>query len=303
MTPWEYLRIQKERNPLRYQSHRILYILLGFLIVVFTFMSFSMISNNMNNRETYYFGVRPTLIITGSMEPTIMTNSIVIVEEVSFDEVNEGDIIRYNSDSGISVVHRVIHKADNYFITQGDNNKYPDDELVYYPKLNGRITEIHNEVAPIVTSIFGKFDPTDIGRGVVRMLLGFIKLAVATSMVILAIILIYDITAVNNFWLYKSDKMQQSLNWMNQSRLSKEDFNDEVQSYQAIMKTLKWHPLKKLRLRLSFRHYYSGLTEEQKKAEETAHRSKSFRRLLSKYGHTTESNQTPGGEAEHPEGE
>lgn len=68
---------------------------------------------------------------SGSMKPVLDqgANGIRIVP-TSEDQIEVGDIITFGNDK---IVHRVIEKGEDlegvYFITQGDNNAYPDGKV------------------------------------------------------------------------------------------------------------------------------------------------------------------------------
>lgn len=104
-------------------------------------------------------GYKPTLIVSGSMEPTIMTNAICVVEKCGIDEVSVGDIVMYRANNGMLIVHRVTNfinlpDGEVQLVTQGDNNTGPDINPVTSSMLKGKITYINNDVAPVITSLF-----------------------------------------------------------------------------------------------------------------------------------------------------
>ena len=78
------------------------------------------------------FGYRPYFIMSGSMEPTIMTHQLVIGIPVNASDVQVGDIITYDRYSTVSksikqtVIHRVISIDDKEVICKGDNNEQAD---------------------------------------------------------------------------------------------------------------------------------------------------------------------------------
>lgn len=87
------------------------------------------------------FGVRPTLIVGPSMQPSFGTGDIVITAPVAAEAIQVGDVIRFRTESG-AVVHRVIEiRSDEIglqFITRGDGNNV-DDPLVLPEQLEGRM--------------------------------------------------------------------------------------------------------------------------------------------------------------------
>lgn len=89
------------------------------------------------------FGFTIRVIQSGSMEPILKTNSIVIVQMCDVESIEVGDIICfYDELLEIDIVHRVIgiDKEKWEITTKGDNNKYEDKERVTSDKLVGKVT-------------------------------------------------------------------------------------------------------------------------------------------------------------------
>lgn len=88
------------------------------------------------------FGIKPVVILTGSMRPTINEGDLVIIEKVDIEDIKAGDIIIYKVDN-YSVIHRVIMilKDSNEIslITKGDNNPNRDLEPVKKNQILGRL--------------------------------------------------------------------------------------------------------------------------------------------------------------------
>ena len=72
------------------------------------------------------FGYGAALVLTGSMEPTIMADDMILVKEAESYQV--GDIVVFQSGSML-VVHRVIQVTEESLITQGDANNAVDDPI------------------------------------------------------------------------------------------------------------------------------------------------------------------------------
>ncbi|MBO7219297.1 MAG: signal peptidase I [Clostridia bacterium] len=81
------------------------------------------------------FGYNFMIVTSGSMTPTLPVGSLVIVQPIEYDELNEGDIITVNR-GGFNVTHRIYGKAS------GKHN----GEWVYIPKTidDGNGNEIPN---------------------------------------------------------------------------------------------------------------------------------------------------------------
>ena len=77
----------------------------------------------MGNSLPMPFGCGVAVVLSGSMEPTIRIDDLIIVTEQ--DDYRENDIIAYQSGSMV-VVHRIIQVEPDTVITQGDANNAPD---------------------------------------------------------------------------------------------------------------------------------------------------------------------------------
>jgi signal peptidase I len=90
-----------------------------------------------------YFVQADTRRVDGhSMLPTLEGGDLVVIQGVSINDIQKGDIIVYNglcSSQGESVIHRVINVTNQGLITKGDNNPEPDQ---YRNEIaNGPITQ------------------------------------------------------------------------------------------------------------------------------------------------------------------
>ena len=75
----------------------------------------------------YIYGIRPYVVISGSMEPTIKTGSVSFINtKVDFNEIKENDIIAFSMGDGTLVTHRVIDITSDGFETRGDANNVSD---------------------------------------------------------------------------------------------------------------------------------------------------------------------------------
>ena len=76
-----------------------------------------------------FLGYKPLIVLSGSMEPTILPGDIVIVKEVPADTLKEGDIVAYLRETTV-ITHRImsINQTDGSrnFYTKGDNNNVDD---------------------------------------------------------------------------------------------------------------------------------------------------------------------------------
>lgn len=69
------------------------------------------------------FGYTPLIVVSGSMEPAIKVNDIVIVKKAHYSELQTGDIVVYNDKiRDVMVIHRLISIQNGNIITKGDAN-------------------------------------------------------------------------------------------------------------------------------------------------------------------------------------
>lgn len=69
--------------------------------------------------------IKPAVVLSGSMEPTIHTGSLALINERDRD-IEVGDVIAFQVED-MFITHRVIEITDDgYYITKGDNNDTPD---------------------------------------------------------------------------------------------------------------------------------------------------------------------------------
>jgi len=88
------------------------------------------------------FGYKVYIVLTGSMEPVIKPNDLVIVKKISQEKLKDGDIITFNANgTNTTVTHRITEKVEKdgvtYYKTKGDNNNSEDIELVKYEDIQG----------------------------------------------------------------------------------------------------------------------------------------------------------------------
>lgn len=80
-----------------------------------------------------FLGYKPFIVLSGSMEPSVMTGDMVFVKETDPDSLKVGDVIAYKSGSAV-VTHRIVEvKSENgetRYVTQGDANNAADQGMV-----------------------------------------------------------------------------------------------------------------------------------------------------------------------------
>ena len=75
------------------------------------------------NKMPMPLGFATSVVLSGSMEPELAVNDMIIV--VSRDSYEEGDVVVFQS-YGTLIVHRIISIDGETVVTQGDANPSPD---------------------------------------------------------------------------------------------------------------------------------------------------------------------------------
>ena len=86
-------------------------------------------------------GIRPAVVLSGSMEPVIQTGDLIFLHDIDADDLEEGDVICYLS-SGKAVTHRIVGmtsdgEGERRYITQGDANNAEDRLAVTSGQIQG----------------------------------------------------------------------------------------------------------------------------------------------------------------------
>lgn len=86
-------------------------------------------------------GVKPAVVLSGSMDPTIKAGDLILIHKVNPADLKNGDVICYLS-SGGAVTHRIIsieanQEGRSQFITQGDANNTEDSLPVTEDQIQG----------------------------------------------------------------------------------------------------------------------------------------------------------------------
>lgn len=85
------------------------------------------------------WGQKPLVVISGSMEPTLKVGGILYYEKIDINELDEGDILVYQTKEHI-ISHRIVDINENGFITKGDINNSVDNYLVSDEQVLGKGT-------------------------------------------------------------------------------------------------------------------------------------------------------------------
>lgn len=113
-------------------------IIIPIIIVNFTLIIKSFINPN---KIPEFLGYKNFIIVSESMEPTIMVGDAIFIKEVPEKEIKINDIISFHDGESINT-HRVIGISEENGVksykTKGDNNKNEDKEKVNYSQIEGK---------------------------------------------------------------------------------------------------------------------------------------------------------------------
>lgn len=77
-----------------------------------------------------FWGWKPLVVISGSMEPTLTVGGILYYHEESIQDFDTGDVLVYKIPEH-NISHRIVEIKDDGFITKGDANNSIDEKVNY----------------------------------------------------------------------------------------------------------------------------------------------------------------------------
>lgn len=155
-------------------------------ILAFVFAAFACIQAKTTGEPAAILGYRPVLVLTGSMEPYMETNGVVITKNISsLDEIEVGDVVTYHvyddfEEKEIRVTHRVKEITDDGVITtKGDNNRTADVYPLTIDNVESKVVAVWNWTATVIEAwktTSGKVMILSIAGGIILLIvaLGFL---------------------------------------------------------------------------------------------------------------------------------
>lgn len=135
---------------------------------IFILALYTMYQNQDNPNEAFLLGYKPVYVMTGSMEPTLRVNGIVIIKEVSYDDIvadyevaadgyietddhknDKRPIVMYEIDDKM-ITHRVVDVSEEGIRTKGDNNNVQDAYYLQPENIRGEVIAVWNWTAKLV---------------------------------------------------------------------------------------------------------------------------------------------------------
>jgi signal peptidase len=107
-----------------------------FVLAVVVLMITTTIGSNSNAFGKY----RSLLVQSGSMEPTIMTGDIIVIQQ--HPRYGKNDVVTFNDGERV-VTHRIIKESENgtnpTFQTKGDANRSADEAIITKSNILGAV--------------------------------------------------------------------------------------------------------------------------------------------------------------------
>lgn len=135
-------KVQKENQRI-HTIGRIISAILYIILIPMIIFNFTLIIKSFinPNKTPDFFGYKSFVIVSRSMEPTIMKEDAILVKEVPENEIKVNDIISF-SQGETNVTHRVIEiieeNGKKNYKTKGDNNNTADKEKIIYEQIEGK---------------------------------------------------------------------------------------------------------------------------------------------------------------------
>ncbi len=134
-------------------------------VFIFGLIIFGSVLNATAGKVPSVFGFSVLQVSTGSMEPELMTGSVIVVRKVDAQKLVKGDIISfYSSDSKIrgkvnthrieSIEHGMGTNPSPIFVTKGDANSTVDSAKVYSSDVIGKVVYDLGTVSGSIISVF-----------------------------------------------------------------------------------------------------------------------------------------------------
>lgn len=120
-------------------------IFLGTLLVCNMYLIF--MGRVMGVEHPTIFGYSIAVVVSGSMEPSLSVDDLLVNRLQS--HYKEGDIITFQSGNSLTT-HRIVRISDKGYVTQGDANNAPDQEIISPEAVVGQVVQVIPKVGRIL---------------------------------------------------------------------------------------------------------------------------------------------------------
>ena len=115
------------------------------LLIPILFFNIVMIADKILHPDEIpsFFGWKPFIVMSGSMETEIYVGDVAITKEVDTNTLKTGDVVAYRYDKETVITHRIIEDSidedgQRKFVTKGDNNNSEDLRKVELSQIEGK---------------------------------------------------------------------------------------------------------------------------------------------------------------------
>lgn len=156
------------------------------LAAVLLLTAFTVILSRASGGEPNLMGYQIKSVLSGSMEPSIRTGSVIAVKAGrDMGQLKEGDVITFkqpNSAEGVLITHRIIEAVrldggQALYRTKGDNNKEPDAEEV----LSDNVLAVYTGFTVPYMGYFIDFSRSRAGAAMLLILPGLLLLGYSVA--------------------------------------------------------------------------------------------------------------------------
>lgn len=142
---------------LNYMASVFMYSIIAILLMigVVLLLYYIDVMKNKNSTEWHAPLYGAYVIVSNSMETTIMTKDAIITKRIETEDLKVNDIVTYKSEDpyfyGIMITHRIIdivedENGNKLYVTKGDNNNTSD-------RLKVKPTQIYGKVVMVIPKI------------------------------------------------------------------------------------------------------------------------------------------------------
>lgn len=117
------------------------------MVLLFITVIGSVVMSKISGGEPTFYGYQVKTVLSGSMEPGIMTGSIIAIKPGGDrNSFKEGDVITFRESEERLITHRIVEVINNgsngqvMYRTKGDNNNAPDSNPVLASNVIGKYT-------------------------------------------------------------------------------------------------------------------------------------------------------------------
>ena len=126
-----------------YKFGKILSTIICIIILFFIVFNITLIVESYINPDELpsFLGIKSFVIVSESMEPTIITNDVIFIVDTSKENLEVGNIISFRTGDYINT-HRIVRieeqNGEDVYITKGDNNSNEDRTPVKFQDIEGK---------------------------------------------------------------------------------------------------------------------------------------------------------------------